>query len=89
MHKLDDTPFAIVVTSSVRGEAEPIGMYRGRSHVVGEEIRFVGLNEKLDLIVPDRWLRTIRSVPEGLAEDLGHADYFVTVDAQEFDAKVG
>jgi len=89
LHKLDDTPFAIVVTSSAGGELEPVGMYRGRSHVAGDEIRFVSLTEKLDLTIPDRWLRTIRSVPKEIADDLGHAEWFVTVDAEDFDSEIG
>ncbi len=84
MHKLDNTPFAIVITREGASGPEPVGMYRGVSQVEGDALRFASLDGKLDLELPERWLRTIRSVPEDIAEDLGYADYFVTIDAEDF-----
>lgn len=86
MHKLDNTPFAIVITRPTATEPEPVGMYRGRSHVSGESISFASLDGKLNLELPHAWLKTIRSVPDDLASDLGGAEYFVTVDVDDFEA---
>ena len=84
MHKLDNTPFAIVITREVGSGSEPVGMYRGRSHVRGDAIEFESLDGKLEIELPQTWLQTIRSVPDPIADDLGHAEYFITVDADEW-----
>jgi hypothetical protein len=84
MHKLDNTPFAIVIVRTGGQQSEPVGMYRGRSHVKSKAVTFESLDGKLDIELPDSWLRTIRSVPAGIAEDLGHAEYFITVNSDDW-----
>jgi hypothetical protein len=84
MHKLHNAPFAIVITREVGGSREPVGMYRGNTTVGNDAIRFASLDGKLDLVLGEKWLQTIRSVPEAIAEDLGYADYFITVDASDW-----